>query len=349
MEFRKLRQHGAARVAAWTMTVALAGWVPGTGIALAASPEMAGMSPALTVASNPIGAAVYVDGKAVGETPVQLKVAAGDHRVKVVKDGYLDNSRVVSVVAGRPSRLSVNLTPDAGQARVRVEPRRGSSGEGAGGSGKKIALIAVGVAAVSAGAYLATRSTNHPPTAGGVTANPSTGLAGATNIVFSVSASDPDSDSLSYGWDFGDGATGTGQAPSHIYDSAGSYAVRVTVSDGDKSATGTGAVNITTLSGRWTGLWLVSMPSDSMTPISISLDQRGTNLSGSFAISWAGTDRSFPGRCHGTLSGMRVSLTFELSGNFDPFTFSGQLNSTYDTIQGTTNRSGLAGTMQVRR
>ena len=37
---------------------------------------------------------------------------------------------------------------------------------------------------------------------------------------------------MTYGWDLGDGDTGTGVAPSHTYTAAGTYAVTLMVNDG---------------------------------------------------------------------------------------------------------------------
>ena len=46
-------------------------------------------------------------------------------------------------------------------------------------------------------------------------------------------SSDPDGDTLTYAWDFGDRTTGSGATPSHTYDMAGNYDVRLVVSDGE--------------------------------------------------------------------------------------------------------------------
>lgn len=65
------------------------------------------------------------------------------------------------------------------------------------------------------------------PTCGGV----------GTEMIFDGGGSfDPDGDTLSYRWDFGDGATATGVIASHVYGANGSYAVVLTVNDGSVSA-----------------------------------------------------------------------------------------------------------------
>ena len=70
----------------------------------------------LLVESEPAGASVYVDGRLAGETPLALPaVAAGVHRVRVVRLGYLENSRLVTVKPGARATLQARLTDPAPQ------------------------------------------------------------------------------------------------------------------------------------------------------------------------------------------------------------------------------------------
>src|SRR4051812_21638613 len=77
---------------------------------------------------------------------------------------------------------------------------------------------------------LAPPSVNHSPNA--IANGPYTGTAGQAVAFSSTGSTDPDGDPLSYSWDFGDAmSAGTGASPMHIYQTAGTYALTLTVSD----------------------------------------------------------------------------------------------------------------------
>jgi hypothetical protein len=63
-------------------------------------------------------------------------------------------------------------------------------------------------------------------------------------ITFDVSATDPDGDTLTYSWDFGDSTTGDGASATHAYTEAGTYTVTVTADDGN-GGTSTATQSIT--------------------------------------------------------------------------------------------------------
>ena len=255
---------------------------PGPGTAWAASQQLPAPSAcALSVSTVPAGAAVYVDGELQGATPVALEgLPAGDHRVRVVKPGYLENSRVVGLRSGVAKNLSLELTPDVSYSTTSAIQVEDYEPEEEGG-GNKLLFIGLGAVAVGAEAFLLLRDTNKPPTAGSVNASPGVGLASVTSISFNAAgASDPDGDSLTYTWDFGDGATGSGQSASHTYNSAGNYGVTVTVSDGEEQATASGSVTIRDLNGNWNGRYA------SGRTFTISMNQSGTSLSGNWRTGW---------------------------------------------------------------
>jgi hypothetical protein len=95
--------------------------------------------------SDPGGATVMLGGREMGVTPLVLTgLTPGDHRVRVVKDGYLENGRVVSVQPGERRVIDVHLTQAnamAPRAQVDTAP---PEDEGGGGS-KKWIFIGLGV------------------------------------------------------------------------------------------------------------------------------------------------------------------------------------------------------------
>jgi PKD repeat protein/FtsP/CotA-like multicopper oxidase with cupredoxin domain len=69
------------------------------------------------------------------------------------------------------------------------------------------------------------------------------GVAGIALALDGTASSDPEGAPLAFDWDFGDGQSGTGATPTHVYAAAGSYTVTLVVSDGGvESAPATTAV-----------------------------------------------------------------------------------------------------------
>jgi PKD repeat protein len=78
-------------------------------------------------------------------------------------------------------------------------------------------------------------STNQPPVAV-LTADTLSGTAPLIVNFSSAGSSDPDGTIVSYHWDFGDQTTSNEANPSHIFNTAGSYTVILTVTDNDGSS-----------------------------------------------------------------------------------------------------------------
>jgi glucose/arabinose dehydrogenase len=74
-------------------------------------------------------------------------------------------------------------------------------------------------------------SSNGPPVAV-VTANPYVGVAPLDVAFSSAGSSDPDNDTLTFAWNFGDGGTSTQANPQHTYADPGVYQALLTVNDG---------------------------------------------------------------------------------------------------------------------
>lgn len=70
------------------------------------------------------------------------------------------------------------------------------------------------------------------------------GVAGVPVNVDGSESADPEMQPLAFFWEFGDGATSTESAPSHIYTAAGAYTATLTVNDGADRASDTVSITI---------------------------------------------------------------------------------------------------------
>ena len=77
----------------------------------------------LIASSKPAGARIRVDGEDVGQTPVRLKLHAGEHRLAASLEGYADSQRTVHLEPGSRSEVSLELYAlPKGELAVRTEP-----------------------------------------------------------------------------------------------------------------------------------------------------------------------------------------------------------------------------------
>jgi hypothetical protein len=81
----------------------------------------------LWVESDPAGATVYVDGHRAGETPLTVAaLAPGVHRVRLVRAGYLENSRLVTIKGGARGMVRAQLTAAAPPLKIVVVEGEGA-------------------------------------------------------------------------------------------------------------------------------------------------------------------------------------------------------------------------------
>src|SRR3954468_14454325 len=218
-----------------------------------------------------------------------------------------------------------------------------AGGVGGGGlSGLAVAGIVGGAAAGAATAVIVAKRGNTAPSVGSVTASPTTALQNATSISFSVQANDPDGDALTYSWDFGEGASATGQTAAHLYTTSGSFTVRATARDQKSSADGQTTVTVRNLSGTWAATTIGSMFGD-ITEV-YTLSQTGTSVAGSVSAT-SGASGIFPTGpvSNGSVRDTSPRITFTVTHTgFVPYTFTGDTGPDVNTLVGVCNGSGYS-------
>jgi PKD repeat protein len=94
-------------------------------------------------------------------------------------------------------------------------------------------------------------------------------------VAFDGSASSDDATIVSYDWDFGDGATGTGATPSHTYTTVGSFVVTLTVTD-NGGLTNTASTTITTLPNPAPTIVASATPQVGKGPLTVTFNSDGS-------------------------------------------------------------------------
>jgi hypothetical protein len=170
------------------------------------------------------------------------------------------------------------------------------------------------------------------PPSGSFTISPNgSALVGATVVSFAATASDPGGSALTYTWDFGDGQRGvTGQAATHVFDSAGTFTVVLTIRNaGGASATANGTVTARTLAGNWV---------DQDPHVRFELAQSGKTLSGRRI---ADPSRGFieEGSVTGIVADPR-KVSLEISFDPNPCGYEGTASADLNMIAVTRTKSG---------
>jgi PKD repeat protein len=109
-----------------------------------------------------------------------------------------------------------------------------------------------------------TSSTVQTPVANA--AGPYTGAPGVAVSFNGSNSTDPQGQTLTYAWDFGDSSTGTGASPTHTYATAGYYTAKLTVTDTSNLSNTTG-VGVTIAVAPLTSAALTGVVTSGLTPI----------------------------------------------------------------------------------
>ncbi len=226
----------------------------------------------IAVLTDPPGAVVFIDGTPRGPAPVKIAdLPAGEHRVVVTMNGYLENSQTISVTAGASETVRVALTPAPSPGDVVTAPPKKGGGGGAkwlipvaAGGGVAALLAAKSSGGGGSGVVPITTSTPLPTLTVSLSYTPTNatvGVTGVTNYAFTGTIAGV-SGTASYSLDYGDGsarATGAASGSSiqvnRIYSNQGTFTPSISVTDtGGRTVSATAATLTTrSLNGTWSG------------------------------------------------------------------------------------------------
>jgi PKD repeat protein len=175
---------------------------------------------------------------------------------------------------------------------------------------------------------------NLPPVAT-VTVSPvGTAIARATRVNFHAAGVDPDSDIVTYRWDFGDQSQATGPDVTHVFPTVGTFTVNLTVGDGKDTTVIPSKVTVDNLVGSWD----IAQGSGLRGEIAFGFDNTTPALPGT-----AFFDRGFSSTLDGRSQASdpyRIVLGYRDPRSTCDMTFSGQASLDLRTINGTSSCTG---------
>jgi PKD repeat protein len=182
---------------------------------------------------------------------------------------------------------------------------------------------------------------NQPPTANG-SANVGSGPDRLSVPFDGAGSSDPDGGALAYAWDFGDGQSASGLAPTHVYAGPGSYVATLTATDPiGGTASDTVAVNIP--NGAPVASFTTT-PTSGIAPLLVSFDATASadpDGDAPLAYAWDFGDGA-------TAAGAQVSHTYAARGTYtatlgvsDPFLATATAQAIVATTRGLSSGCGI--------
>jgi VCBS repeat-containing protein len=254
-------------------------------------------------------------------------------------DGDVDGDPLGAVLVSGPAHGTVNLHADGSFTYTPNANYHGSDSftykANDGQSDSNVATVAITVNPV-----------NDAPL---VDAGPDQTVNEGSTVAFNSTASDADGGTLSYLWDFGDGATATGASPTHAYADNGTYTVTLTVNDGQGGVSSDSLVvtvlNVTptlTLSGA------SAVNEGSAYTLNLAASDPGQDTIANWTIAWGDgsvqTVAGNPGSVSHTYADGAQSYTITATASDEDGTYNAgnSLNVTVNNVAPTASMTGPA-------
>ena len=162
---------------------------------------------------------------------------------------------------------------------------------------------------------VAVAASSSPPTA--ASGGPYAGNEGATVTLNGSGSTDPQGSALTYAWSFGDGTTGTGVSPTHVYADNGSYTVSLTVTDalGLSSSAVTATATIANVAPTVSAPVSFAATAGSAVPFSATFSDPGVNdAPWTYSINWGDGSTATTGSTSSQTTAITASHTYAASG-----------------------------------